>query len=307
MAGDRAVPALDAQALIAEVAALRDVPGLQAETIANLPGAHVTAADALRIGHTAIAATDGGRGVVVTHGTDTLEETAFLCDLMYESGPPIVFTGAIRPATASGADGPANLADAVAVAAAAEAEGLGVVVLFAGQIHAARAVRKVDSVAPEAFGSPGRGPIGHVREGRVAIDTRPPRRPAVLPHDLDAFVPVVSTWLGDDGTLLQAALDSGADGIVLVALGAGHVGPPVLRGLGEAASRVPVVVTARPERGALLHQTYGFEGCEADVRGTGAIAAGTLSPQAARIKLLACLGARLEPGAIAAAFAPDDA
>jgi L-asparaginase len=306
MSGDRAVPALDADALIAAVPALAEVPGLRAESVANLPGSHVSGDDALAIARAAIAAGLAGRGAVVTHGTDTLEETAFLCDVMYDGGPPIVFTGAIRPASASGADGPANLADAVAVAAAQEAEDLGVVVLFAGQIHAARAVRKVDSTAPEAFGSPGRGPIGHVRERRVAIETRPIRRPAVVPDHLDGFVPVVPTWLGDDGTLLRAAVGAGADGLVVVTLGAGHVGPRVLAVLREAVAAVPVVATTRPERGAVLHETYGFEGCEADVRATGVVAAGALSSQAARIKLLACLGAGLGREEIARAFAPDD-
>ena len=306
MAGERAVPALDAAALVAAVPALAAVERLETESLRNLPGAHVTAADALEIARAAARAADAGAGVVVTHGTDTLEETAFLCDVLYGGTAPIVFTGAIRPASASGADGPANLADAVAIAQEPEAEGLGVVVVFAGQIHAARAVRKIDSTAPEAFGSPRSGPIGRVHEGRVAVELRPPRRAPVMPAGLDAFVPVVPTWQGDDGTLLRAAVAAGADGLVLVALGAGHVGPLVLAELRAAAGAMPVVVTTRPERGAVLRATYGFEGSEADVRAAGAIAAGELSPQAARVKLLACLGAGLDAPATRAAFAPDD-
>jgi L-asparaginase len=306
MAGERAVPALDAAALVAAVPALAAVDQLQAQSLRNLPGAHVTAADALEIATAAAREADAGAGVVVTHGTDTLEETAFLCDLLYGGAAPIVFTGAIRPASASGADGPANLADAVAIAQDPDADGLGVVVVFAGQIHAARAVRKVDSTAPAAFGSPRSGPIGRVHEGRVAIELRPPRRPPVAPARLDAFVPIVPTWQGDDGALLRAAVAAGADGLVLVALGAGHVGPPVLAQLRAAAAALPVVVTTRPERGAVLRSTYGFEGSEADVRAAGAIAAGELSPQAARIKLLACLGASLDDEGMRAHFAPDD-
>lgn len=306
MAGERAVPALDADALVAAVPALAGIPGLEAESMRNLPGAHVSAADALAIAEAAAAAGHQGSGVVVTHGTDTLEETAFLCDVIYDGAAPIAFTGAIRPASASGADGPANLADAVAVAASAECADLGVVVVFAGQVHAARAVRKVDSTAPEPFGSPRSGSIGRVHEGRVAIDARPTRRPAVAPRHLDAYVPVVPTWLGDDGALLSASLDGGADGIVLVTLGAGHVPPAVLDRLRAAAARVPVVATTRPERGAILRSTYGFTGSEADVRAAGVIPAGELSPQAARMKLLACLGAALDLAAIRTAFAPDD-
>jgi L-asparaginase len=128
----------------------------------------------------------------------------------------------------------------------------------------------------------------------------------VVPATLDAYVPIVPTWLGDDGALLRAAMSGGVDGIVLVTLGAGHVGPRVLPELRAAAARVPVVATTRPERGAVLRATYGFEGSEADVRAAGAIAAGELSPQAARMKLLACLGAGLDLARTSEAFAPDD-
>jgi L-asparaginase len=135
----------------------------------------VTLSDALEVARTAAAEAEAGRGVVVTHGTDTLEETAVLCDLLYAGEAPLVFTGAIRPGSAPGADGPANLLDAVAVAGAAGAAGLGCVVVFGGEIHAARTVRKVDSAGPSAFGSPGTGPVGRVVEGRLAICARPGR------------------------------------------------------------------------------------------------------------------------------------
>jgi L-asparaginase len=116
---------------------------------------------------------------------------------------------------------------------------------------------------------------------------------------------VVPTALGDDGALLDAALRDGADGIVLIALGGGHVAPDVLWRVQAAAGRVPVVLAVRPERGAFLAGTYGFEGAEEDLRATGAVPAGALSPQAARMKLLACLGAGLDARGIAAAFAAD--
>ena len=129
-------------------------------------------------------------------------------------------------------------------------------------------------------------------EGRVAIALRPARRrPALDVRRLDLRVPVVATALGDDGSLLEAAAADGVDGLVLVALGGGHVGPPVLEALRIAAARVPVVVALRPSRGAFLASTYGFEGAEGDIRATGAIPAGPLSPQAARMQLLACIGA----------------
>ena len=301
------LPALDAAALVEAVPPLRDVAGLRARTVATRPGARFTAEEALGVARAAAEEAATGRGVVVTTGTDTLEELAVLCDMVHGAAAPVVLTGAMRPSSAPGADGPANLLDAVAVAGAAGAEDAGALVVFAGELHAARAVRKVDSTGVAAFASPRLGPLGHVREGRVRLERMQPRRAPLDVARLDARVQIVPTGLADDGSLLDAALAAGADGLVAVALGAGHVPPPYLEALRRAAGRVPVVVTVRPERGAMLRSTYGFEGAERDVRESGAIPAAALSPAAARIALMACLGAGLGRVAIAAALAADDA
>jgi L-asparaginase len=305
-AGDAAVPALDAAALVAAVPSLAG-RAVRARSVAGKPGAHLTAADALGVAREAAAEAAAGAGVVVTTGTDTLEELAVLCDLVSGAAAPIVLTGAIRPSTEPGADGPANLLDAAAVAAAPAAAGLGAVVVFGGEVHAAALVRKADSTSPAAFASPGAGPLGRVAGGRVRLALRPARpRPALDVRDLGARVDVVATALGDDGAPLRAAVADGADGVVLVALGAGHVGPGALRALREAAARVPVVAALRPQRGAFLHGTYGFEGSERDVRASGAIPCGALSSQAARMTLMAGLGAGLDAGGLRDLFAPHD-
>jgi L-asparaginase len=306
MAGARATPALDVDALVATIPALAGVAGLRARGLLALPGAHLTAADALAIARAALEETAAGRGVVITHGTDTLEETAVLCDALHGAAAPIVLTGAIRPSSAPGADGPANLLDAVAAAGAPACADLGAIVVFAGELHAARAVRKVASLSPAAFGSPGRGPLGTVAEGRVRIVARPlrPPRPLPVPAALDARVPIVVTHLGDDGAGLRAAARDGADAIVFVAFGAGHVAPPVLAALREATAGVPVALTVRPERGVLAHETYGFEGAEGDLRDSGALPAAELSPQAARMILLAGLGGGCGRDALAGALDP---
>jgi L-asparaginase len=213
----------------------------------------------------------------------------------------------MRPASAAGADGPANLLDAVAVARDPAAAGLGVLVCLAGEIHAARAVRKSDSTAPGAFCSPRLGPLGRVHEGRVELPRRVERRPPLPVEHMDARVHVVAAGLGTGAALIDAALAAGADGLVTVVLGAGHVPPRFLAGIRRAAEAVPVVATVRPERGAILHATYGFEGAEGDLRASGALCAATLSPAAARVQLMACLGAGYDRAEIAAAFAPDDA
>jgi len=304
MSGARATPALDADALLAAVPALAQVAGLRARSVTTRPGAHLGAADALAVARAALAEAAAGRGVVVTHGTDTLEETAVLCDVLHGGAEPIVLTGAIRPASAPGADGPANLIDAVAAAGAPQTAKLGVLVAFAGELHAARAVRKVSSVSPAAFGSPATGPLGGIAEGRVRIVARPvrPAQPLPLPGAMDGRVPIVPTWLGDDGAALRAAVRDDADGLVFVALGAGHVAPAVLAALRDSAAAIPVALTVRPERGMLLHATYGFEGAEGDLRDSGAIPAAGLSPQAARMVLLAGLAGRVDRVALARAL-----
>ena len=299
MRGERAVPSAGPVELLAEVGLDR----VRSRELLGAPGPHIGLDDALLVARTAAAEAAAGRGVVVTHGTDTLEETAVLCDLMHDGDAPIVFTGAIRPASAPGADGPANLIDAVAVAGAAQAAGLGCVVVFAGEIHAARGARKVDSAGPTAFGSPGGGPIGRVVEGRLALRARPVRPPrALAPERLDFRVPLIVAALGDD----LALLDAPADGAVVATLGGGHLSPAALERVRGAVARIPVVLAVRPERGAMLASTYGFDGAEGDLRASGAIPAGSLSPQAARMKLLACLGCGLRGEDLALAFSQDD-
>jgi L-asparaginase len=304
--GGPASPELGGDALVAAVPMLAQVPGLQTRTVAVVPSAHLSCADAFRIARAAADLGEQGRGVVVTHGTDTLEEVAFLCDLLYAGDAPIVFTGAMRPASTPGADGPGNLADAVAVATSEVAAGLGTVVAFAGQIHAAHSVRKADSTHLAAFESPQTGPIGRVEEGRTTIDRLVVRRPAIPATQVDGWVEILAPGLGGDGRIIDAAVEAGVDGIVAVALGAGHLPPPAFRSLERARARVPVIATVRPKRGAILHDTYDFEGSERDLRGSGFVPAGGLSSAAARMKLLACLGAGYDRDQIAAAFAPDD-
>jgi L-asparaginase len=305
MRGERAVPALDATELVEQ---LPQVAGfrLEAETVLSLPSTYLTLADAFGLASRACAAADSGEGVVLTTGTDTMEEVAVVCGLMYGGEAPIVITGANRPGSAPGADGPANLLDAIVLARAPAAAGLGVVVAFGGEIHAAMTVRKVDSTGPVAFGSPTVGPVGRIVEGRVWLHATP-RRPAPLPvKRLEHRVTTVTTGLGDDGALLRHAAEI-SDGVVLIALGAGHLSEVVLADLREAARRVPVVITCRPDRSSMLFTTYGFSGAERDLRASGAICAPFLSPAAARMALLCALGADLDHAGIAHALAPFDA
>jgi L-asparaginase len=305
-AGDGAKLAFDANDLLAAVPGLAGQPGLEGETLVNLPSAHLTLADQLRICRAARDAAREGIGVVVTHGTDTLEETAMLCDILHGAQAPVVFTGAIRAASAPGADGPANLMDAVSVARSEEAHGLGVLVVFGGEIHHARCARKTDTTSLTAFSSPQTGPLGRVTEGQPSLWSRVPRNAPLDPPSLDKRVLVIPTMAGDDGSLARAALATEPDGIVIGTLGAGHLHPDLMHLWADASERIPVVAYCRPERGVVLSGTYGYPGSEQELRRSRIIPAAFLSPQAARMKLLACVASNLSIEATREAFRQDD-
>lgn len=304
MQGERAVPSLDPAQLIEALPPLSAVPELHAEAVLALPGAQIDLEQALQLAQRAKQATDSGEGVVITTGTDTLEELGVLCALLHDAQAPIVLTGANRPASRPGADGPANLLDAVSVAGAQGAAGLGTTVVFGGEVHAAMTARKVDSTGPAAFGSPAAGPVGRVVEGRVWLHARPKPAPTLTPASLDYRVEIVTAALGDDGQILARAAQT-ADGLVVVALGAGHLTPGMLHALQRA--QVPALVTCRVDKASMLFETYGFEGAEQDIRATDAVCVPFLSPAAARMALLCCLGAGLNAGGIRTALAPYDA
>jgi L-asparaginase len=183
---------------------------------------------------------------------------------------------------------------------------MGVLLVFGGEIHHARCARKTDTTSLVAFSSPQTGPLGRVTEGHPIIWSRIPRNPPLDPPNLDKRVLIVPSAAGDDGALARAALSTEPDGAVIGTLGAGHLAPDVLELWADVAADMPVVAYCRPERGVVLNSTYGYPGSERDLRGTKIIPAGFLSPQAIRMKLLACLAAGLDVDEVRWAFSQDD-
>ncbi|QQE81129.1 asparaginase [Alicyclobacillus sp. SO9] len=247
-------------------------------------------------------------GVVVTHGTDTIEETAFYLNLTVPSDKPVVFTGAMRSSNELGADGPVNLIQAVRVAAHPFSRGRGSMVVFNDEIHTARDVTKTHTSNVATFQSPAYGPIGFISKKEVSFH-QPPNRGNTYSLDgklLESSghpeVPVVKAVTGMNPKWLQYLLDSPIDGVVLEAFGAGNVPPtivPVVRTLIE--KNVPVVMVSRCFNG-YVQDVYGYEGGGRQLRNLGVILCPDLNAQKARIKLLILLAARLSITQIAAEF-----
>ena len=263
---------------------------VEIQDIEKVPSANLTAAKILEVVDAASKAVAAGAvGVVVTQGTDTLEESAFLADLVWPHPQPLVFTGAMRNPTLAGPDGPANLLAALRVACSPTARDLGALVVFKEEIHAARWVRKTHSTSTATFMSPNTGPIGHVVEDQVRILTRPLRLDGVQggaePAELDNIrVALYTVTLDDDGVLLQGLADT-HQGLVVAGYGVGHVPAKLAPVLGELASRIPVVLTSRTGAGSIVRNTYNSPGSETDLLQRGLIDGGFLDPYKARVLL----------------------
>ena len=292
------VPAHGGAALVALAPGIERIAPFRIEDWARMPACHLDQGRlwALRERVRAIAESGEVRGIVVTHGTDVLEETAYLLDRTLDPELPVALTGAMRTSSDTAWDGPRNLRDAVAVAASGESRGRGAVVVFNGAIFAGRSAAKTHATDVAAFSAPHAGPMGRVEDGRVVYTGRDGARPApVAAAGLGARVALVPAVVGDDGRMLDLARPE-HDGVVLEAFGSGNVPPGLVPAIGRWLTEgKPVVLASRCAFGEVT-PAYAFEGGGARLMAMGVTPAGPRTPSQARMELTIALSAGVPYG-----------
>ena len=293
-------PALNAEDLIAAVPGLGDVAEIRAESIQNLASPSITFPDLVRaLEFARQAVDDGAAGVVLTHGTDTLEESAYFLDLFWDRPEPIVVTGAMRSSKMLSADGPANIYAATLAAVCPALRDYGVLTCLDDEVNLAKYVTKAHANAMWTFTSREWGPVARQFEGRIRVGAAPARRDRALPLPTlgEVEVPMLESGLESNRKYIDAIVAAGVKGIVIAGSGVGHIPVPVADVLEETvAAGIPVVIATRQGAGTTGTCSYSYPGSEMDAIRRGAIMAGYLSPRKARILLwaLTASGASIE-------------
>jgi len=291
------VPSLDGAAILARTPGLDALADIVAIDRGLTPASHFTFADLMGLRGVIQGALDDDAidGVVVVQGTDTIEETAFAWDLVVESAKPVVVTGAMRASHEDGYDGPANIRRSAAAAASASLRDIGVVVSLAGTLEAADDVTKMHTSAFDTFRSPNRGSLGTVTEGGEVTIVSPRaarRRLRPIPAD-GARVELVQAGIGSDGSMIDAAVATGARAVVVAATGAGNTSAGMLAAAQRAMAEDVLVVLASRCPAGPVSTAYAFAGGGATWARAGAIPAGTLCAIKARVAVALGLGAGL--------------
>lgn len=263
----------------------------------NLPSPHITPKEMLELRNIIVNYTSENSvdGIVITHGTDTLEETAYFLDLTTQYDFPIVLTGAMRSSNELGADGVYNLVEAVRVACSPEARNKGVLVVMNDEIHQAFNITKTSTSSVNTFQSPQYGPIGLITKKMVHIHQSPLRRRYVEVQSIEKRVALLKVYAGMEGDILEAIYNLNYDGVVLEGLGQGNVPPAVVSGIKKMLeANIPVILVSRCFNG-IAEGIYGYEGGGKSLEELGVIFATGISGQKARLKLLIGLNQQNNP------------
>lgn len=283
-----AVPSLNGEEIMAMVTGIEKYAEIETYNFSSLPSPYMTPnlmLDLSRMIQKLIEREDIC-GVVVTHGTDTLEETAYFLDLVLKSNKPVVVTGAMRSSSELGYDGPFNLASSICTAISEESRERGVLVCFNGELHSASEVTKKNSMALNAFSTPNFGPIGIVDNNRVIFYRNNPKVKSIQVEKINKDVALIKCVAGSDSRFLDFIIESDFKGIVIEALGRGTVPYNMVDGIKRAIkNNIPVVIVSRCLEGRVF-ESYGYEGGGKELKELGCIFGDVLTGQKARIKLL---------------------
>ncbi|MGX7197036.1 asparaginase [Enterococcus olivae] len=260
---------------------------LLVEDIFNLPSPHVTPRHMLQIKtRIQLAKLAGVDSVVITHGTDTLEETAFFLDTTIGNQLPIILTGAMRSSNELGSDGLYNFESAIRVAAASKSQGKGVMVVMNDEIHSARYVTKTHTTNVATFRTPTLGPIGLISKHRILFMQELLETQHWDVDTVEGLIPIVKAYAGMHGELFEGLVQTEIDGLVIEALGAGNLPPETLPPLQKMLDKkIPVVLVSRCFNG-IAEPVYDYQGGGSELQKMGVIFCNSINSQKARIKLL---------------------
>jgi len=299
-----AVPSLSAEEIMSMIPGVEEYAEIEAYTFSSMPSPHMTLETMLKLSKftTELVEREDIDGVVITHGTDTLEETAYLLDLTVRTKKPVVVTGAMRSGSELGYDGPFNLATSICTAISDEAVGRGVLVCFNGELNSAAEVTKANSMALNAFRTPNFGPIGIVDNDNVIFYRDANYSEKYDVSEIKKQVALIKCVVDMDSSYIDYLIEKGCGGIVIEALGRGNVPPKMVDGIKKATElNIPVVVVSRCFEGRVF-ESYGYEGGGKQLKDLGVIFGDTLPGQKARIKLILAINSGMNIHEVARAF-----
>ncbi len=287
-----AVPRYSGEELLEKIPQAKEIAEVTCCDFGKYPGPHMTPELMLRLSKEIINQTmkDDYAGIIITHGTDTLEETAYFLDLTLKLDIPVVLIGSMKNSSEPDWDGPRNLLDAMQICLNENCKNIGVLVCLNGEINAASEVTKTYTEEIDSFSSLDFGALGFVQNGRVILNRLPRKLETIRTEKIVTNVDIIKVYAGMDEKFFKFSADSGTEGLIVEALGVGNVPPAAFEGIKYAVEKnIPVVLVSRCPGGETL-DIYGYPGAGKWLHKIGVIFADYLNGQKARIKLMIALG-----------------
>lgn len=303
-----AIPALNSDEIMSMLSNIEEIADVESVDFGNLPSPHIVPRHMMEMADIIKENIyrDDISSVIITHGTDTLEETAYFLDLIIDQAKPIIIVGAMRNYSELGYDGSSNLSAAICTATSPRSIGKGVLVVMNNEVNAAGEVVKTNTLSLDTFKSPEFGPLGIVDNDEVIFYRDIVNRKHVATDKIEEKVGLIKTASGMESDIIDFYIDSGYKGIVIEALGRGNIPPQMIAGIERAIKKgIPIVMVSRCHTGRVL-DTYGYKGGGKHLRDLGVIFGGNLPGHKARIQLMLILGKTDNPDEIKNLFEKDN-